>query len=339
MIVTCPNCETQFNLPDSGFAPGRKARCSVCSFMFELPDPSAPASPSASAAPEAPAAPEPPSSPAQEKAAQNVMLDEVDTGPKTSLDELLAEHERQEAEAGATPVSDAEPAVAGLPGELDDAGFGGEDEGTGLVPVEKEKKGGRIKRIVFVLVLLLCLGGLGFGGYMIYSGGKMELPFELPFLSSSEKEPEPDPVGERITEIAKVKNLVLIDQDYREVKNKNLGTLLVITGKVRNNFSTPRDYIKVEASLWDKKGNVLQTKEQSCGVIIPDVQLQHFGSVQLNDALNSPYAIIANNTNIQPGMEVPFMVVFIYPSSKAVEYTVVVSDAVDPAEEGQEEQK
>ena len=36
MIVTCPNCSTKFNLPETQAAPGAKLRCSVCKHVFQL---------------------------------------------------------------------------------------------------------------------------------------------------------------------------------------------------------------------------------------------------------------------------------------------------------------
>ena len=38
MIVTCPNCSTKFNLPETQAAPGAKLRCSVCKHVFQLSD-------------------------------------------------------------------------------------------------------------------------------------------------------------------------------------------------------------------------------------------------------------------------------------------------------------
>lgn len=37
MIITCPKCETAFSLPDDLYRPGKKARCSQCSFVFQMP--------------------------------------------------------------------------------------------------------------------------------------------------------------------------------------------------------------------------------------------------------------------------------------------------------------
>jgi len=42
MIVTCPNCDTKFAVPDDAYIPGRRARCSSCSNIFSLQDIAAP---------------------------------------------------------------------------------------------------------------------------------------------------------------------------------------------------------------------------------------------------------------------------------------------------------
>ena len=38
MIVTCPNCSTKFNLPETQAAPWDKLLCSVCKHVFQLSD-------------------------------------------------------------------------------------------------------------------------------------------------------------------------------------------------------------------------------------------------------------------------------------------------------------
>ena len=39
MIITCPQCDTSFTLPDELFLPGRKARCSNCKSIFIMTEP------------------------------------------------------------------------------------------------------------------------------------------------------------------------------------------------------------------------------------------------------------------------------------------------------------
>jgi predicted Zn finger-like uncharacterized protein len=37
MIITCPQCDTSFSLPDELYRPGKKARCSNCGNVFAMP--------------------------------------------------------------------------------------------------------------------------------------------------------------------------------------------------------------------------------------------------------------------------------------------------------------
>lgn len=281
MVITCPNCDTQFNLANNLYRPGRKARCSACAHTFILP--------------------------------AMIVSDEEDDS---------FEPQAQPAEAP----------DKGLPDELENAGVS--DESTGKDKAADKKKGKKdkkvkkkdktaktsspLKKILLLVAVLLCLGGTALGGYIIY------VKNFAPAASAV------DPVAERISNIDKVRDLPLIDVKHRYVQNVKLGPLVVITGKVRNNFSTPKEKIRVEAALLDKDGKVLAVQQQSCGVVLPEIQLQVLGQKELAQALDNPFEILANNINVMPGIEVPFMVVFVYPPSNMAEYTVMVSDVSDP---------
>lgn len=296
MIVTCPNCETQFNIDDAVYSPGRKARCAVCHFMFILP-----------AVAQGAAAP----------------ADDLEAGKHTDLDDLLAEQDKKESAAAESLPNELANSASG---DASDPGFNDAPTATSLA----RKKGGCLKRLVLFLAILICLGGLGTGVYLIYFQGKIGLPFKLPFDTPGASTPAGDPVGERIADIDKVKDLLLIDVSHKYVQNVKLGPLVVITGKVKNNFSSPKEMIRVEASLLDKKGKVLATQQQFCGIVVPDLQLQVLGQKELASALDNRFDMLANNINVQPGVEVPFMVVFVYPPSSMAEYTVIVADVADP---------
>lgn len=298
MTITCPNCQTQFHLDDQLYKPGRKARCSVCSFMFILPA-VVPGEESPIIAPDVPPAGAP---------AGASLPNELD-----ALD-ALGDLDERDAKGGYAVQ--------------DEAGF---DEGDLPPPLPVKKGGGCLKRLALFLALLLCLGGLGVGAYLIYFQGQVNLPFKLPFDIPGTSSGV-DPVAERIADIDKVRDLLLIDVSHEYVQNAKLGPLVVITGKVRNNFPTAKELIKVEATLLDKKGKVLATQQQFCGIVVPKLQLQVYGQKELAQALDNRYEVYANNINIVHGAEVPFMVVFVYPPSNMAEYTVVVADANDPPE-------
>ncbi|MDL2306436.1 zinc-ribbon domain-containing protein [Desulfovibrio sp. OttesenSCG-928-C06] len=188
----------------------------------------------------------------------------------------------------------------------------------------QKKSGG--KKIFRLLLLLICLGGLGFGGYWAYNA----------FFA---KDGGQDGDGRNIVnieanELEKVRNLDVKSSGvkYEYVKNDKLGTILVLEGKVTNHFTAPKNRITVEARLFNAKGEVIKSQRQVCGVVLTPLQLSVLGQKELAKALNNRIEIMANNMGVQPGADVPFMVVFVYPPSHAVEFDVTVVDASDNAE-------
>lgn len=287
MVITCPSCDTQFNLANTQYSPGRKARCSVCSHTFILP--AMVMSDEDEDIPNAQTTPEPDVS-ADNGASATSLPDELESG------------------------GDAEPPVTDEPAEKT-----AKKDKKGKKPGKKaKKKSGALKKFLLFLAVLLCLAGLGLGAYIVY------------FQNFSITLPTVDPVAERISNIDKVRDLPLIDVQHKYVQNVKLGPLVVITGKVRNNFSTPKEKIRVEAALLDKDGKVLAVQQQYCGIVVPEIQLQILGQKELAQALDNRFEMLANNINVMPGIEVPFMVVFVYPPSNMAEYTVMVSDVSDP---------
>jgi predicted Zn finger-like uncharacterized protein len=285
MVITCPNCHTQFNLDNKQYMPGRKARCSICAHIFilmavieEEPDVSFPAQPQVEA-------------PAHEDSVQEV----EETGPLSGKDS----------------------------GKFKKGNAGKKDAGA-------PARGGRIlKKLLLIFVLLIFLAGstlavLNFTGYLSFKDFK-----SLDGLFSS-AEPAEDPVVARIADVDKVRDILLLDVKHSYVQNVKLGPLVVITGKVRNNFSTPKEKIRVEAALLDNEGKVLAVQQQFCGIVVPDIQLQILGQRELAQALDNRFEMLANNINIRPGGEVPFMVVFVYPPTSMAEYSVMVADVSDP---------
>lgn len=114
------------------------------------------------------------------------------------------------------------------------------------------------------------------------------------------------------------------------VNNEKLGNLSVIEGKAVNGFTAPRELIRIEAALYDAEGKTLVSKQQLAGGRVSLFQLQMLGEQELEQALSSKIDIMSNNTNVAPGMEVPFMIVFYNPPDTAVEYGVKIIDAKIP---------
>lgn len=127
-----------------------------------------------------------------------------------------------------------------------------------------------------------------------------------------------------------VKNIALRGVRQYNISNEKLGNISVVEGKVVNGFNQPRELIRIEASLYDSAGNALLSKQQLAGTSLSLFQLQVLGEQELEQALANKIDIMATNTNVLPGGEVPFMVVFYGPPDNAVEFGVKIIDAQIP---------
>lgn len=252
MIVTCPNCGTKFNLPEEMARPGAKLRCSVCKFVFKLPDDAFP--------------------------------------PEESL------------------RMDAPQRKAYSP-----------DPDSTSSPAPRREKAKRSHKGLFITLFLLVLA----------SGAAYGIWNHTTLLDSLKELMTPGP-EQNPTDLVRL--IALRGVRQYNINNEKIGNISVIEGKTVNGFPEPRELIRVEASLYDAAGNVLVSKQQLAGTSVSLFQLQVLGEQELEQALANKIDILTNNTNVAPGAEVPFMVVFYNPPDNAAEFGVKVIDArVPPA--------
>ncbi len=128
----------------------------------------------------------------------------------------------------------------------------------------------------------------------------------------------------------KVEKLSMRNVRQYYVNNEKTGAVSVIEGRVVNGFSTPKELIEVEASLYGQDKNPLVTKKQYAGTSLSLFQLQVLGEKELDSFINNKLEVLANNTNIPPGGEVPFMVLFFNPPPSVTEFGVKIVDVRDP---------
>ncbi len=234
MIITCPNCKTQFNLPETQIISNSKLRCSICKHVFPLPE------------------------------NNNIHHQKTDLN-------LAVDTSRQ------------------------------------------PKKSKKTFKKILILILIIVVSAV------IYS--VLNFPQSNDFIQkllSSKKEEQP----------ADLTHLIALNGVVQyNINNEKIGNISVIEGKVVNGFPDPRELIRLEASLYDKKGNVLISKQQLAGTSVSLFQLQVLGEQELEHALTNKIDILANNTNIPEKGEVPFMIVFYNPPENATEFGVKVIDA------------
>jgi predicted Zn finger-like uncharacterized protein len=92
--------------------------------------------------------------------------------------------------------------------------------------------------------------------------------------------------------------------------NEKEGELLVITGRVRNSYPAPRSFIRLRGLLLDQHGKTLADRFVYAGNLISEEDLAALPKEEIMARLNIKGGLDGQNTNIAPGQEVPFMVVF-----------------------------
>lgn len=314
MVIRCPNCQSKFALDAKKANPLAKARCSVCGTVFVLADGMS-------------------DEEFREASARVVSDKSSQSRPKEEIKADLPvggeEEQFEESEA------DMEETVSSI---LKDAGSGFDlDSGIRSRP-KKQGRGSKIFATIAVIIIICAVG--------LYVGSKMtgkDSSFNRVLSSVAGRGEAPDneagsaasgktDTGERAEE--NIKDLVIHSVRQFYVKNEKIGQLFVIDGKVLNSFKAPKGLIKVEATLFDGEGKPLMEKEQFCGSTVTHFQLQVLSQQDLEAALNNKVEILTNNTNILPGSEVPFMVVFMNPPDTVREFGVRVVEAKDPDQSG-----
>jgi len=179
------------------------------------------------------------------------------------------------------------------------------------------------KHLLSILVLVfLLLIGVGFAAYYF-------APTLLGNARSSsvagKKVDEQKNATEKIVPEISLKNV----RQYF-VKNEKIGQICVVEGKAVNAFKVPKELIRLQIKLFDKAGKTIQTKEFYCGNVISYFQLQVLNLEELESALSAKVGILTNNTHLQPGGEVPFMVVFPNPPETLQEFGLDAIEAKDP---------
>ncbi|MDQ7830910.1 MAG: DUF3426 domain-containing protein [Desulfovibrionaceae bacterium] len=328
MIVTCPNCSSRFRLPDDRIGPdGVKLRCGKCKHVFRLEPPS-PADVRDFDYPEddgtafganvgEAAAPAPAGSAREARP-------EPGRAPDREADSLFASETSADQEDAGTPRTDFNLDDIS---EIDITG----KKGKGASSKDVKRRSLIVALSLFALVVITLAAVFFFD---LWPGAKDGQP-PAPPTAEQAKPAEPGkegekPAAEKPDESAKVKDIVLQNVRQYYVTNEKAGQLFVIEGKAVNNFKSQKEMIKLEAALFDEKGNVLLSKDMLGGNTVSLFQLQVMTRQELESALGSQVGVLTNNTNLAPGAETPFMIVFFDPPEAVKEFGVKVVDAKDP---------
>ena len=315
MNVTCPQCRTVYRLPDDKARAGARLRCSVCRHVFSLPEEEA-AVETLSFGEEAAKAEKENGlemtglESSEVRAPKNDSLSLEDDRKPSGLD-IAVDDRAKEAEA--------ENVMEEQEGEQKEQ----EEAEASAAPLDMPE--GKSSRFDGMLGMLLCAAIIGGGIWAWQNTNYLDGLKALVMPEATVSAPAKSAPAVEIIE-----KLELLDVTQYQVKNDKIGRLVVIEGKVRNNFDSARELISLEAELRDKDGNVLVTRRQTAGVSLSPFQLEALDKAELENTLNRKLDIVNANINVMPGAEVPFTVVFTEIPAGASDYKVRIVEAFLP---------
>lgn len=176
---------------------------------------------------------------------------------------------------------------------------------------EPPRKRNLLPLLLVLLVLLLAAGGAACWWFFLRGPDESAAPAAV---ATAEKAPASTAAsGPKVEDKLRLLSMRKVHQYY--VDNETVGKVFVIDGVVVNGFDTPKALIAVEAAIYDKDKKPIAVKRQLAGTQLSLFQLQVVREKDMEAFLTNKVDIVTANTNVQPGAEVPFMILF-YPPSK-----------------------
>ncbi len=270
MLVTCPNCQSKFKVPDIAIGPtGRMVRCSRCHDKWrQMPETgqkgggsmAAPAPAPAAALADALAAgespgwqePPPPDSPEEASVANDLLA------------QAMEDEARETADSGGNPMDRiAEMMMEAPPAPIPDVFASPVDE-----PEEPRRRGAVGLWLILILLVLVIAGGVLF--------------------LFQDRVIERWPAAARYYEMAHLRNQVVgADLKFRDYSSERLvqnGTeVLVVRGVIANNADKPRQIPYLRLALYDGK-----TLLQETVIDPPQPTLDAQGTIGFKITLDQP---------------------------------------------------
>ena len=174
-------------------------------------------------------------------------------------------------------------------------------------PVKK----GLSKSLIFALILAI-LGGGGYGTYYLLNQNGIDIPFLSDYLKPKVQDPG---------------NLKLTTYDINSkfVDNYSVGKLFVVSGQVKNGYSENRGMITLEGKIFSTGKVPVNQEKVYCGNVMSDLELANLEWDKIKARLTNRLGDDRSNVKIEPGMSIPFMVVFSGLPEDLEEFTIEVT--------------
>ena len=248
----------------------------------------------------------------EEEGAEAEMADEeIDLGYEIEEDQQqlfeTAEHPAGEVETGAFTDGAAE--VKAKPKEIT----------TDFAKPPKK----RISAPIIVLLIIVLIGAGAYTAYTVLNLMNIKIPYisnisdiKIPFISDFLKTPAKDGGNLQIG---------TIDLNSKFVENSKVGRLFVVTGKVKNDYSKPRSFIRVTGKLYAKAKTPVKVETISCGNVLSDLELASLDIAVIKKRLANRFGDKRSNLKVKPGRALAFMIVFSDFPDNIEEFTIEIA--------------
>jgi hypothetical protein len=146
------------------------------------------------------------------------------------------------------------------------------------------------------------------------------MKIEIPFVSDYLKPKVSDPAGNLKIET--------IDIDSKFVANAKTGKLFVITGRIKNGYSSSRRSVRIKGKLYTKGKIVAKMETVFCGNFLSDMELSNMEFAAIKKRLSNSLGKNKSNTGVKPGKELPFMIVFSDLPDNLEEFAIEVAGSI-----------
>ena len=187
-------------------------------------------------------------------------------------------------------------------------------------PFKRKKKSSKALVLLFILVLL------GGAGYLLPKYTGLQLPgIKLPDLSGIPI------IGEYFGSPSR-EAVVPVEASLKGdwVQNQQAGRLYAIQGRVKNDYNSPRSYIRVTGRVYANGRKFQRAAKAYCGNIITADELASLPLADIQKKLSNRAGLDNSNVKVAPGQEVAFMVVFgdLPPDVELQEFAVEISGSL-----------
>ena len=111
------------------------------------------------------------------------------------------------------------------------------------------------------------------------------------------------------------------------VENTQAGQIFVITGRVKNDYSHNRSFIKITGNIFIKNNVAVKTETVFCGNFLADDELANLDLGAIKTRLMNRMGDKKSNFSVKPGQIIPFMIVFSNMPDNLEEFSIEVTES------------